>query len=192
MKREIEIFLSKYFFFLKKDKELSEKEKKQIHYLLIRTYPTPKSYYKNNRYYSTVKPQMNFLIKKDNELIGTGKFLWRNVKAKDKNIKLFAFGVVIAKKYQNKKLGTRLIQLSIKEAKQRKADLLYGSTSNLILKRIFNKLNFQKIETHVFYKNIKTKKIERDKNSAFGFEFKKGIIKKINKLPQFYIGNGRI
>src|SRR3989339_165293 len=97
--------------FLKADKELSKEEKFQMHNLLVKMYPRFKKLFDSNEYYSTVKPQMNFLVKKANKLIGTGKFLWRNVRIKNESVKLFALGMVVEKQYQNRGIGTKLVKL---------------------------------------------------------------------------------
>ncbi len=179
---------------MKKDKELLGKEKKQMHDLLVRTYPKRFfiKLYNKHGYYSTVKPQMNFLIKKDNKLVGTGKFLWRNVEIDSETIKLFAFGMVVAKEYQNKGLGTKIIRLSIKNAKIKEGDIVYASTSRQKVKKMLIKLGFTMLKIPVFYKDVITKKIKRNSTSAYIFEFKKGLTKKINSLPKIYIGLGPI
>ena len=62
MKKEIHHFRN-FSFFLKTDKELSKREKCQMHDLLIKMYPPFKTLFDKHGYYSTVKPQMEFLIK---------------------------------------------------------------------------------------------------------------------------------
>lgn len=187
-------YLKEFSFVLKKDKELSGKEKNQMHDLLVKTYPKPSfiRLYNKHGYYSTVKPQMNFLIKKGSKLVGTGKFLWRNIKIDGETIKLFAFGMVVAKEYQNKGLGTNIIRLSIKNAKRKNGDIVYASTSNQKVKKMLVKLDFAMLKIPVFYKDVTTKKIKRSKNSVYMFELKKGLVKKINSLPKIYIGIGPI
>lgn len=177
---------------LKADKELSKQEKFQMHHLLVKMYPRFKNLFDRNEYYSTVKPQMNFLVKKADELIGTGKFLWRNIKIKNESIKLFALGMVVAKQYQNRGIGTKLVSLSIQNAKKRKADLLYASTSNPKVKKILSKLKFRIIKAPIFYKDAISKDLTREKETAYIFEFKKGLMEKINILSQVYLGVGPI
>lgn len=163
-----------------------------MHDLLVKMYPPFKFLFDKHRYYSTVKPQMEFLIKGKNKLIGTGKFLWRNVKIKDEKIKLFAFGMVIDKPYQRQGMGTKLIQLNKEEAKRRGADLLYGSTSNPKVERMLKKAGFKKLKVFVIYKDAITKEIKKESSSVYVFEFKKGLVAKLNKLEHFYIGIGPI
>ncbi len=191
MKKEIHHFKN-FSFFLKTDKELSKREKCQMHDLLVKMYPPFKALFDKHGYYSTVKPQMNFLIKEGDKLISTGKFLWRNVKIKDEKIKLFAFGIVVNKPYQKQGVGTDLTWLNKKEAKKRKADLLYGSTSNQKVERMLEELGFEKLRTLVMYKDATTKEIKKESSSVYVFEFKKGLIDKLNKLEYFYIGIGPI
>lgn len=180
----------KYKFCLKKVGKLTEAEKEQMMRLMIATYPAFKKYYLKNKYYSTVRPQMENLICDSNKIIGVGKLLWRKVMVRNKIVKLFAFGVLIAKKYQNKGLGSKLIAKDVKEAKKMGADILYGSTSNPIAEKIIKKLGFQKLNIPVFYKNVESGRVEREKCGAWIFEFKKGILKDIEKLQRLYIGSG--
>jgi len=158
--------------------------------LMIATYPLFKKYYLRNKHYSTVKPQMENLIKDGNKLVGVGKFLWRKVKIGAMPVKFFAFGVLITKKYQKQGLETKLIEKNIKEAKKRRADILYGSTSNPLAERMVKKLGFKKLNTPVFYKHIESGKIKKEKGRVWVFEFKKGVLQKIENLKKFYIGTG--
>jgi len=191
MKKEIHHFRN-FSFFLKTDKELSKREKCQMHDLLIKMYPPFKTLFDKHGYYSTVKPQMEFLIKDGDKLIGTGKLLWRNVKIKGGIVKLFAFGMVVDKPYQKQGIGTELIRLNKKEVKKRKADLLYGSTRNQKVERMLEKARFEKLKVLVMYKDTITKKIKKERSSAYVFEFKKGLVDELNKLEHFYIGIGPI
>jgi len=184
--------LKQFSISLKEDKKLSKKEKTQMHDLLVKMYPAFKGLFDKHGYYSTIRPQMNFLIKRDKMLVATGKFLWRNVKLEIETIKLFAFGMVVAKEYQNRGLGTKLVQLSIENASKRKADILYGSTSNLKVKKILTKLGFQRLTAPIYYKDITTKEIKREREFAYVFEFKQGLLENLNTLQRIYIGSGPI
>lgn len=179
-----------YKFYLKKVESLTAQEKKQMMRLMIANYPAFKKYYLKNKYYSAIKPQMENLIKDNDKLAGVGKFLWRKVKVGTTPVKLFAFGVLIAKTHQGQGLGTKLIAKNIKEAGKRGAGVLYGSTSNPIAEKILKKLNFEKLDVPVFYKHACSGKIEKENDSVWILEFKKGIIKSIGKMPEFYIGAG--
>jgi len=163
-----------------------------MHDLFVRMYPPFKTFYDKHGYYSTIKPQMEFLIKSGDKLIGGGKFLWRDVKIEDRKIKLFGFGMVVDKPYQKQGIGTKLILLNKKEAKKRKADLLYGGTHNPIVEKMLKRSGFKRLKTVVKYKDTKTKKIKKGSSSVYVFEFKKGLTDKINKLESFYIGTGPI
>lgn len=191
MKKEI-IHFKDFSFFLKIDKELSRKEKNEMHDLLIKLFPLFKHLYDKNKYYSTVKPQITFLIRKTDKLIGAGKLLWRNVKIKDEKIKLFALGMLINNFYQGQGIGTEMINLNKQEAEKRKADLLYGSTDNQAMKKMLEGAGFKKLKTSIMYKDALTREIKKENRSIYVFEFKKGLVKKINKLEQFYIGIGPI
>ena len=191
MRKEIPA-LREFSFFLKTDKQLSRVEKNQMHNLLVRTYPSFRNLFDKHGYYSTVKPQMNFLIKNDDILVGTGKFLWRKIEIKSGGIKLFAFGMVVANEYQNRGLGTALVKLCIKEAKERGGEILYASTSNLKVKRMLDKVKFQKLNVPIFYRDAITGRIKREKTSVYIFELTKGLTKRINTLSKIYIGVGPI
>lgn len=183
---------SKYKFYFKKVTELTKNEKNQMMNLMVVTYPKYRELYIKNKYYSTVKPQMEHLIKQKGELVGLGKFLWRKVKIGVKFIKFFAFGIRILKKHQGKGLGTKLIKKDILEAKKRGADILYCSTANIKAEHVIAKLGFKKLNTPVFYKNTKTGKIQKEKDNVWVYEFNKGIINKIENLKKFYIGTGSL
>lgn len=191
MKKELFHFKD-FSFFLRMDKELSRKEKCEIHELAVRLFPLFKDLYDEHGYYSTVKPQISFLIRKENELIGAGKLLWRNVKVENENIKLFAFGMLIDDLYQGKGIGTEMIDLNKKEAGKRKADLLYGSTNSQIMWKMLIKSGFKRIKVPITYKDSTTKEIKKGDNYVYLFEFKKGLINKVNKLKAFYVGIGPI
>jgi RimJ/RimL family protein N-acetyltransferase len=181
-----------FSFFLKTPRGLSMKEKNEMHKILVRLYPSFKAFYDKNKYYSTLKPQRIFLIRKDSRLIGTGKLLWHSVRIKGQKIKLFAFGILIDNPYQGQGIGREMIKLDKQEAGRRKADLLYGSTNNPIMERMFERAGFKKIKAYIMYKDASTGEIKREENSVYAFEFKKGLIKEINKLEFFYIGIGPI
>lgn len=182
--------ISKYKFYLKKVGDLTKQEKEQMMRLMIATYPAFKKFYLKNKYYSTVKPQMENLIKDGDKIVGVGKLLWRKVIIKGKPIKLFIFGVLIAKKYQKRGLGSKLIAKNIKEAKKSGADILYGSTSNRVAEKIVKRFGFQKLSVPVFYKHAESGQIKKEVDRVWVFEFKKGLLKNIEKLPKFYIGVG--
>lgn len=181
---------SKYKFYLKEVSKLTKAEKEQMMHLMIATYPAFKKYYLKNKYYSTVRPQMENLIKDGDKIVGVGKLLWRKVIIGKRAIKFFAFGVLVTKKYQKMGLGSKLIAKDIKKAKKMGADILYGSTSNPVAEKIVKKLGFQKLNTPVFYKRIESGRIEREKGGVWIFEFKKGLFGNIEKLPKLYIGTG--
>ncbi len=191
---QIKNFFKEFSFLLKKDEQLTLKDKAQMHDLLIKTYPLFSKYYKKNKYYSTIKPQMNYLIreKSSDKIIGTGKFLWRNIKFNDEKIRLFAFGLIIDKKFQNKGLGTQLIREGLKQAKKMKADLYYSSTSSPGVKKLLEKLGFKKLSSKVVFKHALTGKKQEQKNDAYVFGFKKGVIDKINSMKKIDIGIGPI
>ncbi|GEM_PF-3191995 len=177
-------------FYLKMDEELTAKDKNELHKFLMRMYPAFANYYKKNKYYSTVKPQMHFLVRtKTNKLVGSGKFLWRTVKSRLGNVKLFAFGVLIDPDFQSKGLGSHIIKSCIKEADKRNADLLYGTTANPAVGKWLSKLGLKKLKCKVYYTSTTGKKT-REKNPAFVLEFKKGLVKNMNSLYEFNIGVG--
>ncbi|MCG2691768.1 GNAT family N-acetyltransferase, partial [Microgenomates group bacterium] len=100
--------------------------------------------------------------------------------------------MVVAKEYQNRGLGTKLVQLSIENASKRKADILYGSTSNPKVKKMLTKLGFQRLTAPIYYKDITTKEIKREREFAYVFEFKQGLLENLNTLQRIYIGSGPI
>lgn len=180
----------RYKFYLKKVGDLTSQEKEQLMRLMIETYPPFKKYYLKNKYYSTVRPQMENVIKDGESVIGAGKLLHRKIKAGATHISFFAFGLLIAKEHREKGLGTKLIAKNIMEAKKRGADVLYGSTANPSAERIVKKLGFKKLHVPIYYKDAETKKIREEKNGVWVFEFKKGLVDKIDGLKRFYIGTG--
>lgn len=180
----------KYIFSLKKAGELTSQEKEELMQFMIKIYPAFKKYYVKNKYYSTVRPQMVHIIKNNETIIGTGKLLHRKIRAGAKSISLFAFGVLIAKKHRGEGLGTQLIVKNIVEAKKRKADILYGSTKNPRAEKIVKKLGFKKVGVPVYYTDTKTKRIIKEKNRVWIFEFKKGFKSKLEGLEKLYIGTG--
>jgi GNAT superfamily N-acetyltransferase len=191
MKKEIS-HLNNFSFFLKTPRELSEKEKEEMHDKFVRLYPPFKSFYDKNRYYSTIKPQIIYLVKEEDKLAGSAKLLWHNIKVNNETIKFFAFGMLIDDSYQKQGIGTRLVRLEKKEAKERKAGLLYAASKNPHVEKMLEKAGFKKLKTIVKYKDSITKEIKKESNFIYVFEFKKGLINKINKLEQFYIGIGPI
>ncbi|MFQ5531815.1 MAG: GNAT family N-acetyltransferase [Candidatus Nanoarchaeia archaeon] len=181
-----------YSFILKTNKELSEEDKQEIYKLNIKIYPKFKNYYEKNKYYSTIKPNMVWVIKDKEKVIGTGKFLWKNITVGGKKIKLFSFGILIDKDYQNKGLGSKLTKLQIEESRKRKADIVYVSTENPVAEKMAIKSGFKKLNVPIFFKEVLTNKKMREMNSTLIFEFRKGIIKEIEKLDSLYIGRGPI
>lgn len=179
-------------YYLKEDRELTAKEKEELHTFLIKMYPAFARYYKKNRYYSTIKPQMTCLIREPTSkvLVGSGKFLWSTLKTEIGTLKLFAFGVLIDTEFQKEGLGTHLIKMFIKLAGKKNADLLYGSTENPTVHKMLSRLGFKKITCPVVYVNGVTGKRETQTINSYALEFKKGIVDKINTLKKFDIGIG--
>ncbi|MBI2446651.1 MAG: hypothetical protein HYV51_02395 [Parcubacteria group bacterium] len=182
--------VSNYKFYFKNTDDLTKNEKNEMMHLMIATYPAFKKYYLKNKYYSTVKPQFEHLIMVNKNLVGVGKLLWRKVRVDNRFIKFFAFGVLILKRHQSNGLGTILIKKDIVEAKKRRADILFGSTNNRMAESIVKKLGFKKINVPVFYTNTETGKIEKENHRVWIYEFKNGLINKIENLQKFYIGTG--
>lgn len=191
MKKEI-FHLNDFSFFLKRDRELSKEEKEQMHDSLVRLFPPFKVFYDKNKYYSTIKPQMTFLVKKGDELVGSGKLLWKTVKMGKSRLKFFGFGLLIEKPYQKNGIGTAMLRLAKEAAKKQKADLLYGSTDNPIAEIMLERDGFRRIKTTIIYKEALTKEMEKEKRIAYAFELKRGLVDKINKLDNFYIGIGPV
>ncbi|MBI4086240.1 MAG: GNAT family N-acetyltransferase [Candidatus Liptonbacteria bacterium] len=181
-----------FTFELKDANKLNDEEKNQLMMLSISEYPAFKKLYAKNKYYSTVKPQKQFIIKQGKKIIGTGKFLWRTIKVNKKSFRMAAFGVLISKKYQKLGLGTELIKRDIQEAKKKKIDLLYGSTSNPVAVKILEGLGFRQLKTAVLYKDSETKQIKMEKGQVYIFELKNGILKQIEKTKKFFIGIGPV
>jgi ribosomal protein S18 acetylase RimI-like enzyme len=179
-------------YYLKEDRELTAEEKEELHTFLIKMYPAFASYYKKNRYYSTIKPQMTCLIREpvSKVLVGSGKFLWSILKTEIGTLKLFAFGVLIDTEFQREGLGTHLINLFIRLAGEQNADLLYGSSENPAVDTMLKRLGFREITCPVTYVNAVTGKREIEKLKKYAFEFNKGLIEKINALKEFDIGIG--
>ncbi len=187
----LEIFKG-YEFYFKQDKELAEEEKEELHAFLIKMYPAFAKYYKKNRYYSTIRPQITCLIREpaSRSLVGSGKFLWSALKTKIGALKLCAFGVLIDTEFQRAGLGTYLIKTFIKMAGEKNADLLYGSTKNPVVQKMLARLGFKEIRCPVTYVNGVTGKKEKQTISSYAFEFRKGLVDEINALKEFDIGVG--
>lgn len=179
-------------YYLKEDQELTAEEKEEMHAFLVKMYPAFAKYYKKNRYYSTIKPQITCLIREpvSKALVGSGKFLWSTLKTEIGALKLCAFGVLIDTEFQRAGLGKHLIEVFIKLAGEKNADLLYGSTENPVVHKMLAKLGFKEITCPVTYINGVTGKRETQKISSYALEFKQGLIDKINNLKEFDIGVG--
>lgn len=183
------MFFKEFSFEFKNSDDLTDAEIEKIQSLSIKLYPAFKKYYKKNCYYSTIKPQIILLIKKDNIIIGKGKFQWTGVKVGKKIIKLYSFGLLIDKKYHKKGIGTHAIKLDIQKAKKMGADVLFGSSSNSVVDKICKKLGFRILTCKVVYTTPERKrKIYTD--NCYVYEFKKGTINKINSLEEFDVGVG--
>lgn len=182
----------KYKLYFKKSGDLTKEEKDHLMEFMIGMYPQFKKYYIKNKYYSTVRPQMVHIIKDGNNIIGTGKLLHRKIKIQNGSLTLFAFGVLIGKKYQKQGLGKLIVKRSVQKAKALGGDFLYGTTTNPVAKKMLLDLGFQKITAPIYYKDAGTKKIVREKNDVFVFAYKKKVFDGLNDLKKIYIGTGPI
>lgn len=186
--------LSRFVFILKSAGALTEKDKNEMYALRIKMYPKFKKYYDRNRYYSTVKPQKVFLVrdKESGKLVGTSKLLWRKVTVGDETIRFFARGMLVDTAYQRLGIGTEIVRRSLVAMKKLHGDLLCGTTDNPIAMKILRRLGFKKLKCPIYYTEVDTGKKKKSELTSFAFATKKGLIDKINRLPEFYIGTGPV
>jgi len=179
-------------FHLKRGEDLSKDEENQLMYLSISEYPEFEKYYRKNKYYSTIKPQMEYLVKRGDKIIGSAKFLWKKIKIQSKKINFFALGVLISKEYQGVGIGYRLTVKLIEEARKRNADIFYCTTINPIAEKILNKLGFINFKTKVFYKDVQSKKLTEETEKIYLLEFTEGVLDFIKQQDSLHIGIGPI
>lgn len=181
-----------YKYLYKTNDEIDRKLKEEIYKLATKIYPDFRKYFKKNRYYSTVKPQLILLVFDKNKLIGYGKLLWRNLKLVKSQIKFSACGFIVDSLYQKEGIGTKMLDLSINQAKEIKADVLYASTTNPNAIKMLEKKSFKKITTKLTYTEALTNKDVEEIGHAYCLELTDGILKEINSLPFFHIGIGPV
>lgn len=183
---------NEFRFLVKNGVELTEEEKERLMQTSIAEYPPFAEYYKKNKYYSVIKPQMVGLVLHGNEIVGKGKLLWQEVEVDADKIKLFGFGVLIDKTYQGRGLGTQLIKLYIEKARELGGDVLYGSTENPVVDKMLPELGFKRLTVPVEYTHAVTGERVHEKNRVYVYELKPGILEIIESLPMLYLGQGPI
>ncbi len=181
-----------FAFKFKSSDDLTYKEIEEKYLLCTTLYPAFRKYYERNRYYSSIKPQEQLIIRKGKKLVGGGKFQWAKVKINKTKINFFSFGLLIYPQYQSKGIGTYAIKLNIKRAKKKAADVLFGSSSNPAIDKICKKLGFQILKCKVSYITPEGKKKSYVKDRCYLYEFTTGIIDQINSLNELDIGTGPV
>lgn len=171
---------------------LTDEQKDTLMALSIAEYPPYEKYYRVNKYYSVIKPQIIGLILRDDEIVGDGKLLWQDVKLPDQSIKFFGLGLTIRKEYQGKGLGTELIRQFMHKAEELGADILYATSDSLVIDHILSKFGFSKLMTPVEYTHALSGEREKEEKTAYVYLYSKNILESIQKLPVFYIGQGPV
>ncbi|MFA6415048.1 MAG: GNAT family N-acetyltransferase [Candidatus Paceibacterota bacterium] len=172
--------------------ELTDEQKDILMALSIAEYPPYEKYYRVNKYYSVIKPQIIGLILRNDEIVGDGKLLWQNVELPDRHIKLFGFGLTIRKEYQGKGLGTELIKQFMHKAEELGADILYATSDSPVIDHILNKFGFSKLTMPVEYTHALSGEREREEKTAYVYLYNKDILASLEKLSVFYLGQGPI
>jgi GNAT superfamily N-acetyltransferase len=178
---------------LKDAGELTDLEKEEHMALSIRMYPEFAELYKKNRYYSSIRPQKVWNIRHEGMLIGTGKFLWKDIDVNNVKRKMCGFGVLVLDDYQRKGIGKQIIAENIEETKRVGGDFLYASTSNEIVDRILEKAGFMPLTTPVVYnKPGEAEKHTDSKSRSYIYEITPGMYAEIEDLEEFDIGDGPV
>ncbi len=179
-------------FLVKPVEDLTEDEKDQLMKISIAEYPLFEKYYKKNKYYSVIKPQMVGLVLLGDKIVGKGKFLWQNVLIGNNNTKMFGFGVLIDSAYQGQGLGTELIKTYVEKARVLGADFVLATTINTVVDEILPKLGFKKLTSVVEYTNAITGIRQLEKGRCYVLEMKEGLLKEIEVSKILYIGTGPV
>lgn len=183
------------FSFLRNE-DLTAKQKDEIFELHVEVYPSFKSYYEKNRYYSSIKPQILLTVYDGDHLAATGKLLWKNLVHETLgSINFFGFGFLIRAPYQNQGVGKKILQLYIHKTRELKGDLLYGTSNNPVITNGAFKYGFKRLTTHIVYTDTLTNAqstVSQNNLQPFAYEFKSGLIDQINQLKEFNIGVGPV
>ncbi len=184
--------LDKYYFAFVDSDQLSDKQIEEIYHLNLEVYPEFADYYHKNKYYSSVKPQMVLVVYDRGKLIATGKFLWRDIEVGKETFKLFASGLLVRADYQNMGIGSEMFRLYINKTKELGGDLLFGTTKNKTMVKLSKAMGFKELSTRITYKDASSGDVKGIEGQAFGYEFKEGLVNKINSLGNLFIGIGPV
>lgn len=178
-------------FDLKPSDDLTNEEQEQLMHLSIATYPTFRDLYSKNKYYSTIKPQKVWLLRDGEKIVGTGKFLWKDIDVENRKIRMVAFGILIDEKYRRRGLGTILIERNVQEAKAIGADVLYGATHQQSVADMLMKEGFVRAPFKVTYEDIHIKNI-CEEVGAYILPLNHRVREILKNLQELFIGVGPV
>jgi GNAT superfamily N-acetyltransferase len=185
--------LNDYQIVLKGSDELTDLQKDQLMILSIAEYPPYEKYYRVNKYFSVIKPQIVGLVLRGQEIIGDGKLLWHDVKVSDHTFKLFGFGLTIRKEFQGEGLGTSLVKHFVEKAKELEADIIYATSDNPVIDHmLLVTFGFSKLAVPVEYIHAVTGASEREEKKVYVYFRNTEVARAIESLSVFNIGKGPI
>lgn len=161
-------------------------------HLLIAGYPPFEKYYRKNKYFSTVKPQIIGLATQGDQIIAHGKFLWRDLPVGDATMRLCAFGVTVAKEHRQQGIATKLINLFLDKTREVGGDVLYSTTANSVLGEALVKTGFEALTVPIEYIDADTGEVVAQTTAAYAYALRPEIIGQIESLEKLNIGIGPI
>lgn len=183
-------------FEIKSSDELTSDEIEQSFELSVKEYPAFREYYEENRYYSSIKPQLVSLVFDGPKLVADGKLLWRDLHIEGHGIvKFFGCGFLVLSERHGQGIGGKMLNLVITRARELRADLLFASTENPVMAHLLQRERFQKIAVPVDYEHAKTRDIipmESHGVQCYVLDFQGALVDKINTQVRWNIGIGPV
>lgn len=183
-----------YKFEFKDSSDLTAEEIEKSYQLNTLTYPDFARFYEKNRFYSSIRPQKQLMVWDGDKLIGNGKFQWKDLEIPTIGpIKFFVFGFLVEKNYQNQGVGAEMLGKYVTEAQRMGGDLLYGTTENPIAASMMTKFGFKSIQIPLNYTDVLSKELVEFNQSGkegFAYEFRDGLVDRINNLSSLDLGIG--
>ena len=170
--------------------ELNENLKEVLRKEVILNFPEIYAFRK--RFYFQIPPSHMF-VARVNKVIAGQRYLTTKVRAIDgKRYKIAGIGISINPQFQGKGIGQQLTESILNFSKKNKYDIVMATTVNPIAKYILKKAGFVEFKRGITYKDVETKKIERDRYGVFIRDFQNGeIVGRINiKGDPVYMGIG--
>jgi len=177
---------------LKEAGEITDEEKEELMQLSIEMFPEYADLYRKNKYYSAFEPQKSWLVRHEGKIVGTGKFLWKDLSFDDVTLRMCGFGGLVLDMYQQKGIGTSILEAAIQETQRASGDFLYASTENGVADEMLLAQGFELLNVPVVYNQPGENEVLPLNKRIYVYEITPGTLDKLKAQETLNIGDGPV